>query len=212
MVLLALQAQANLRSDREIGVNSMQRLSTWARWIAVSAFTLFVIPLAVEFLKHMAEKVGLYDRPGEAVDTILNFFLSLAELPWLRITALILFAFGAGLWLDWFLRKLDKSHEDSRRILGANMVKLGNYLGQIKSPMQESARIKSLFASATKLGLWVPDERIFRLPPPRASHEISDYLGHVGTMLKDGNFREAKLVAKNSKAAFDKAYAQHRLP
>jgi hypothetical protein len=38
-----------------------------------------------------------------------------------------------------------------------------------------------------------------------------DYLTQVGTMLKDGNFREAKRDAKNSKAAFDKAYAQHRL-
>jgi hypothetical protein len=91
------------------------------------------------------------------------------------------------------------------------MVKLGNYVGQLKSPMQESARIKSCFATARKLGLWVPDERIFRLHPPRASQEISNYLMQVGTMLKDGNFREAKQDAKNSKAAFDKAYAQHRL-
>jgi hypothetical protein len=33
---------------------------------------------------------------------------------------------------------------------------------------------------------------------------IKDYLRHVGTMLRDGNFREAKQYAKRSKADFDK--------
>jgi hypothetical protein len=40
----------------------MQRLSVWLRWIAAGFFTLIIIPLLVEFLKHLAENTGLYDR------------------------------------------------------------------------------------------------------------------------------------------------------
>jgi len=71
----------------------MQRLSAWARWIGAGVFTVFVFPVAVEFLKHEAEKIGLYERPGEVAGAVLNFFLSLAELPWLRLTALVLGGF-----------------------------------------------------------------------------------------------------------------------
>jgi|GraSoi2013_100cm_1033763.scaffolds.fasta_scaffold52231_3 hypothetical protein len=95
----------------------MQRLSVWARWIAVGFFTLIVIPLLVEFLKHLAENIGLYDRPREAAGAVLNFFLSLAELPWLRVTALVLGGFVAGLWLDWLLRQLDRSRAEARKNL-----------------------------------------------------------------------------------------------
>ena len=83
----------------------MQRLSAWARWIAAGAFSLFVAPLVVEFLKRMAENVGLYDRPQEAAGTVLNFFLELSQQTWLRLTALPLGCFVAGLWVDWLLRR-----------------------------------------------------------------------------------------------------------
>jgi hypothetical protein len=142
---------------------------------------------------------------------VLKFLLDLAQHPWVHAVAWIFVAFVAGLWVDWLLRKLDGSYANSRKIFGAEMVNLGNYLEQLKSPMEESARIRSCFATARRLGLWVPDERIFRLHRPRASQEISNYLKQVGTMLKDGNFQEAKRDARNSKAAFDKAYAQHGL-
>src|SRR6516162_7565390 len=99
----------------------MQRLSAWARWIGAGVFTIFVIPIAVEFVKHVAESIGLYDRPREAAGTILNFFLSLAELPWLGVTALVLAGFVAGLWLDWLLRRLDGSRAEARETLGIEM-------------------------------------------------------------------------------------------
>jgi hypothetical protein len=187
----------------------MQSFTAWVRWIVGGIFTLIILPQVGKVLDHMAENYGWYDR--EALPNAINIFLSLAERTWLRVTALVLGGFVAGMLVDLFLRKLDGSRADTIKLFGAEMVKLGNYVGQLKSPMQESARIKSCFATARKLGLWVPDERIFRLHPPRASQEISNYLMQVGTMLKDGNFREAKQDAKNSKAAFDKAYAQHRL-
>jgi hypothetical protein len=60
--------------------------------------------------------------------------------------------------------------------------------------------------------MWVPDDQIFSVHPLHAVDLTVDYLTQVGTMLKDENFSEAKRDAKNSKTAFDKAYAEHRLP
>jgi len=84
----------------------MQRLWAWASGVALA---LLGSQIALEIFKQVAERIGLYDRPREAADTVLNFFLSLAELPWLRTTTLVLCAFVAGLWLDWLLRKFDGS-------------------------------------------------------------------------------------------------------
>jgi hypothetical protein len=188
----------------------MQRFSTWARWISAGLAVAFFIvkevalPVVVDFIKQQPET-------NDFLHVVLKYALDFAQQSWVHIAAWILIGFVVGLWAAAVLQKLDATRADSRKIFGAEMVRLGNYLEQLKFPMQESAQIKSCFATAKKLGLWVPDERIFRLHPPRASHEVTNYLKHVGTMLKDGNFRQAKRDAKNSKAAFDKAYAQHRL-
>jgi hypothetical protein len=98
----------------------MQRFTSWARWIAVSVFTLFIIPLAVKFLDHMAEKVGLYERPGETVGAALDFLLGLAEQQWVQVGALILLGLAAGLWLDWFLRTLPCATPSNGDILASD--------------------------------------------------------------------------------------------
>src|SRR5262245_40531376 len=105
---------------------TMQRLSTWARWLGAGVVTIFVIPIAVDILTHESEKVGMYERPGEIAGTVLNFFLSLAELPWLRTTALVLGSFVAGVWLDWLLRKFDGSRAKARENVGIEMMNLAH--------------------------------------------------------------------------------------
>jgi hypothetical protein len=180
----------------------VQHFSALARGIASVIFTGVVIPIAVHFIE---------EQPGETANVVLKFLIYLGEQTWLRVAALLLGGFVAGLWVDWLLRKLDSSRADERKALGTEMVELGNYLEQLRFPMQKSASIRSCFATAQKLGIWVPDERVFQLHPPRAYHEVSNYLRNVGTTLRDGNFPEAKRDAKKSKTAFEKAYAQHSL-
>jgi hypothetical protein len=180
----------------------MQRFSTWASWIIG---IIFGSQFALEVFRQVAQRIGLYDRPREAFGTVLNFFLSLAELPWLRNTLLLFGGLAAGFLLKWLLQRLDGSRAKRREALGDEMAKLGNYLGQIKFPFptKENARIMSCFASAKKFGIWVPDDRAFPFQAARARSLITDYLSKVGQMLSDGNFREAKQYAKKSKADFD---------
>jgi hypothetical protein len=181
----------------------MQRFSTWARWIAATIFAGVLIPVAVHFIEQ---------QPQETANVVLKFLFYLGEQAWLRITVLVLGGLVAGLWLDWLLRKLDDTRTDERKVLGYNMTALADLLEELRFPMQqEKSRIRSYFASARKLGIWAPDDQAFLdLPSDRAVGLIVNYLRQVGTMLKDGNFKEAKQDAKKSKAVFDNAYAQHR--
>ena len=204
----------------------MQRFSTWARWIATAIlavvgafFTGVVFPVVVHFIQEQPQ-----ETPNVALKFLhvaLKFLLDLSEQTWLRVTALLLGGFVAGLWLDWLLRKLDGSRAEERQALGTEMVSLGDYLRFSQLPTyQARPQITSCFTTAKKFGIWVPDQRIFEISKRAENlimehpirNLITDYLAHVGTMLKDGHFREAKRDAKKSKAAFDKAYAQHRLP
>jgi hypothetical protein len=194
----------------------MQRFSTWAGWIAaILAVVFFIIkdvvaPVVVDFIKKQPET-------DDAIHAVLKSLLDLIQHPWLQVAGWIFVGLAAGFWLDWLLRKLDGSRADRRKKLGIDMLKLAHNLsdfaGRIDGDPMNAFRpqITSCLTKAEKLGMWKPDNRIFSVHPPQALDLIMDYLTQVGTMLKDGNFREAKRDAKNSKAAFDKAYAQHRL-
>jgi hypothetical protein len=179
----------------------MQRLSAWARGIALGFFTLFILPLVGKVLDHMAENYGLYDR--EALPNIINAFVSLAEQTWLRVTALVLGGFVAGLWLDWLLRRLDRFRAETRENLGIEMTILAHDIDNAlalsaRFPIQDfSPRLMSAFIKARQVGLWTPD--VSNYGPLNL---VMDYLRHVGTLLSDGHFREAKRVALQRKEAF----------
>jgi hypothetical protein len=201
-------------SRNGLGVNPMHSYSTWVRQVAVGAFLVFVFPLAVDFLKRMAENAGIYDQPGGTAGTVLNFFLSLSQQTWLRVTALTLGAFVAGLLLERRLQKLDRSRTEEGKDLGFEMIKFGyqlrGYTGQLQGEFMSRARrdFVSCFTTARKFGIWAPNDRIFSVHPPPAMDLIAEYLMDVGTMLIGGHFLEAKQHAKSRKAAFTSVYAK----
>jgi len=181
----------------------MQRLSAWARWIVLG---ILGSQFALEIFKQVAERIGLYDRPREAVGTILNFFLSLAEISWLRTTMLAFGCFAAGMWLDWLLRKLDRSRAEARENLGLEMLNLANDIDNaltlVRFRLQDfSPRLISAFIKAKQKGLWTPDVRM-------PLNVVMPYLRHVGTLLSDGHFAEAKQAALECKEAFAKVVAE----
>src|SRR6516162_4642269 len=98
----------------------MQRFSTWARWIAgILAVVFFIVkdvvaPVVVDFIKKQPET-------DDAIHAVLKFLLDLLQQPWLHVAGWILVAFGAGLWVDWLLRRLDGSRDNERRALGTEM-------------------------------------------------------------------------------------------
>jgi hypothetical protein len=209
----------------------MQSFSTWVRRIATgilavvaAIFTGIVFPVVAHFIQEQPQETA--NVALKLLHVVLKFLYDLSEQTWLRITVSLFVGFVAGLWVDWFLRRLDGSRADRRKKLGIDMLKLAHNLGDFArridgDPMNAfRPQITSCFATARKLGMWIPDDRIFSIYSPHAMHGmradamdlIMEYLTQVGTMLKEGNFCEAKRDAKKSEANFTKAYAQHRLP
>jgi hypothetical protein len=167
----------------------MQRFSTWARWILGGFFTLIILPLVGKVLDHMAENYGWYDR--EALPNAINVFLGLAEQTWFRTTALMLGSFLAGMLVDWLLRRLDVSRAKERQALGIEMRLLAYELPRL-GLYELRPKIMSCLLTASKLGIWVPDQRVVEIHPDFTTKMITDYLIHVGTLLKDEHFIEAK--------------------
>src|SRR6266446_2937741 len=97
----------------------MQRFSAWARWIA----TVILIPIFTAVAARF-----IWEQPRETANAVRKFLLDLSEQTWFRVTALLLVGFVAGLWLDWLLRKLDRSRAEKRKALGTEMVFLGHEL------------------------------------------------------------------------------------
>jgi hypothetical protein len=196
----------------------MQRLWVWALGIVISVlFTAVVIPIGLKFL----ELRGFYDQPRETVGPVLNFFLSLAEQTWLRNTALVLGGFVAGLSVDWLLRKLDGSRIEARKNLGIEMQTAGREIQSASAhgsdlwvnigPLNAGPRLNACFLKARKIGLWAPDDRIFQVQRPfgdRIQHTLLLYLMHVGTLLSDGHFAEAKHTALQAKEPFAEIVAE----
>jgi hypothetical protein len=185
----------------------MQRLSAWARGIASVIFTGVVLPLVVYFIEQ---------QPPETAGAVLKFFLNLAEQPWLRVTALVLGGFVAGLWLDWLLRKFDGSRAKAREHLGYEMTNIGSdmqreieYYGTGR--FNVGPRLGSCFVKVRKAGLWAPERQSLNLHPlyaERMQNILVNYLLRVGAMLSDGHFAEAKQVALQAKQHFAEIVAE----
>jgi hypothetical protein len=168
----------------------MHRFSAWARWIV----TVIFIPIAITAIGEVTAHF-ITQRPEEAANVVLRFLLDLSEQAWLRYTAFFFGGLVAGLWLDWFLRKLDSSRTEEIKALGSEMIDLANNLSRVTNPTDRgSGQLRPCFITAGKLGIWAPDERIFS--NPRAFGFVRDYLMGVGNMLRDGHFSEAKQYAE----------------
>jgi hypothetical protein len=103
-------------------------------------------------------------------------------MPWLQATALGLGCFLAGLFTDWFLRRLDGSRGDARKALGMGDGALADSISQANETGKVNLRPKvlSILTTAEKSGLWVPP-----LPMPslgarvRHSPSVSRKRGHA---------------------------------
>src|SRR5215468_10522698 len=110
----------------------MQRLSTWVRRIATGIlvivggiFTGVFFPVVADFIKQQPQE------SLKLLHAVLKFLHDLSEQTWLRVTVSLLVGLVAGLWVDWFLRKVDGSRAKQREMLGLEMRILGHDLARL---------------------------------------------------------------------------------
>ena len=177
-----------------LGFNPMKRFSAWALAIAtaVFAFVGYIFQQVIaDFIKHQPQEAANWAL--KLLHPALKFLHDLSEQTWFLVTASFLVGFAAGFLVKWLLQKLAGSRAkqrealaDERAALGTKMVKLGDDLDDLRSPMQQAGpEIRSCFATGKRLGLWVPDQRVFAMHPDRATLLVEDYLRQVGTLLKE---------------------------
>ena len=105
--LSSLQISKHLRKNR--------RAILWAFLIFIPILITVIAEVAAHFITR---------HPEEATSAVRRFFLGLSQQTWLRYTAFFLGGLVAGLWLDWFLRKLDGYRAKEIRALGDVMIDL----------------------------------------------------------------------------------------
>jgi len=199
----------------------MQRLLAWALAIAAAAFAFvgYIFQQVIaDFIKQQPQEAANWAL--KFLHAVLKFLHDLTEQTWFLVTASLLVGFVAGFLVKWLLQKRDGSRTKQRKALGFEMRSLGGHLRLSQLPIYEDRpQIMSCLATARKFRILVPDERVFEISKRAENlimedpirNLITEYLMNVGTLLEEGNFAEAKQHAVNSKAAFDKAYAEHGL-
>jgi hypothetical protein len=163
----------------------MQSFSTWVRRIATgillvvgAIFTGVVFPVVSHFIQEQPQETA--NVALKILHAALKFLYDLSEQTWFRITASMLVGFVTGFWPGGLLQKLDGSRAEKRKELGNDMLKLGHHIGDYAGRIGNDPinafrpQITSCFATARKLGMWVPDDRIFSIHG--AMDLIVDYL------------------------------------
>jgi hypothetical protein len=179
----------------------MQWLSVWVRRIATTILIPIFTAVAARFI---------WEQPQTA-NALLKPLLDLAEQTWLRVTALLLIGFVAGLWLDWLLRRLDLTRNAAREKIGIEMQDLATKLENAAPPATGLppyyAELISLLLKVGKHGIWVPLQNI---QSPEYRLVMCAYLKVVGTLLSDGHFDVARSMAWTLKDAFKRPSAEQK--
>jgi hypothetical protein len=134
-----------------------------------------------------------------------------ANLPGMFHASLIATGLVTGVFADWFFRRIDGSRADRRIALGYRFnslsesveARLRNNMYQPDNPHRNQwhpfvhdlvPSITSAFITARKFGIWTPSSDIYQRN--NAGFVLMNYLDHVGTLLKDGHFKQAKEYAQ----------------
>src|SRR6516165_6829691 len=96
----------------------MRRFLAWVFGIIASV----IVGVAVYYLTQRQQET--LNAIRETINAIPKFVLYLLQQTWLLVTALAVGCFVVGFLLGWFLRKVDGSRADERKIFGAEMARL----------------------------------------------------------------------------------------
>jgi hypothetical protein len=181
---------------------SMRRFSTSVRWIFLAVWGVVLAPLIAGFVGHQAETRGWYDNPDEAGGWILSGVLSIARLPYFSSAAWLLSSITLGVWIDWFLRRLDGTRARKRISVGYTFLQCAdNVVDRIEyspRPWPENINdtvpdLMAAILTGKTIGIWGPDYNMFQ--KETAAAILVAYFQVVGTFLKEGHFKEAREFA-----------------
>lgn len=180
------------------------------RAIVLIIWTLFLVPIIVDFLKRWLAENFTSD-PNATLAVLINSAASLVHQLWFQLSLAALTGVVLGAWLDRIARQIDANNDKKLRNLGYLFRSLGDQVLHLQSVRTMSSwpnnvndirpEIHSAFLSATKLGVWAPGERVFKCPNYGF---LCNYLSFVGKLLEDEHFNEAKAAALSAVTELNK--------
>src|SRR6266567_7366979 len=192
-------------------------MSKWLKRFLFGIWGLLLIPLITPILDKWLEENVFSDPHGMATTvfhnamaaTVFNALLALGQQRWFKFALVFLTGIVIGVSLEWLNRKSDEKKAFELRSLGTKFRSLSDNIkirtsssGWPNNVRDLKPAILSVFISAKKFDLWVPNEHVYQLPD---ASFLCEYFRCVGKLLEDGHFDEANSEALSWEPFLDKA-------
>jgi hypothetical protein len=171
------------------------------RWLLVGLFLLLLLPVAQEFVIELVREQGLYANPSEKLGGWLGYVEMIAYIPGFYGVLIFVGGLTLGAWVDTLLRRFDANRRlDKVRDLGQKSLLISNSIKMVidnfysnELPPYIFAEIRSLLVDYHKMG--IPAPKLDHLSAQGKLDASRPFFSHVGPLLRDGHFKEAKQVA-----------------
>jgi hypothetical protein len=180
-----------------------------AGWVMAVLFTGLLLPVLADLISDFVSK-----DPERAIGWLIGALSSVTELSWFYPALTFISGLAIGAWLDVLLRRFDGGREEARRSLGYRMQNLALEIADrqkmlLVRPWPQNIadmrpRLQSCWIRADAIGIWVPDSEVLTDRADGAELLVG-YLHHVGTLLIDGHFSQAKGSAASFKQIMEEA-------
>lgn len=190
-------------------------MSNWLKKFLFGIWGLLLIPLIAPTLAKWLEENVFSDPDGMAMTVFRNAMvttgfdnlLALGQQRWFKFALIFLTGIVIGVSLEWLSRKSDEKKSFELRSLGSKFRSLADNIkirtgssGWPDNVRDLKPAILSVFISARKFDLWVPNEHVYQLPD---ASFLCEYFRSVGKLLEDGHFDKANSEALSWKPFLD---------
>jgi hypothetical protein len=173
----------------------MARVASFFKWFALAVWTILIVPFLSRAWTGVLDRGDVANHP---MDWTMGWLASLTQIPGVTASALIATGVLIGAWIDWLLRKFDGSRSTGRKVLGSRFCTLAHnlenrfqYGGEWPANIHDmQPNLMSAFIEAEGFGLWAPVDHLYARQDGGAI--MVNYLRIVGTLLRDGHFKQAK--------------------
>src|ERR1700675_1939329 len=190
-------------------------MSKWLKHFLFGIWGLLLILMITPILEKWLEENVFSDPSGMAppvfpnamATTFFNNLLALGQQRWFKFALVFLTGIVIGVSIEWLNRKSDEKKASELRSLGSKFRSLSDSIKirTASSGWPDNVRdlkpaILSVFISAKKFDLWVPNEHVYQLPD---ASFLCEYFRCVGKLLEDGHFDKANREALSWKPFLD---------
>ena len=183
-------------------------MSKWLKSLLFGIWGLLLIPLiGVTVEKWLAENI--FSEPNAMATALSDSLVAVSQLRWFKFALVFMTGMVICVLLESSVRQSGERKAFELRSLGYKFRSLSNSVkSRAASGWPDNAgdlkpAIMSVFISAKKFGLWVPDERrVYELPD---ASFLCEYFRCLGILLEDGRLGEARREAISWKPFLDRA-------